>query len=222
MLQLPMVTHFGLDSKGKTDSERKKPILYQIQYFRVFRRSNTNADDTGAQNMDTAEESNDGDARNMMQSQSSDIPIASYSSSSSNNVLNTNLSGSLKRSFNRHLQSNNINEDDSDDDNDNDAEHFHECSQTSQTIFAPFSSSQPIINPAEQQPAMYSRNEASTSHQRIAVAALPNLDFDPMQTRTFSASTPSVNSHNENQGQQQERRRDFTRNTTASSSNYFV
>lgn len=169
------------------------------------------------------DDDDDNNVRNMMQSQSSDIPIASYSSSNSNNVMNTNLSGSLKR-FNRHLRPS-INENGSDDD-ENDTDNYHDCSGASQTIFAPISSSQPIINPWEA--GMYSREEAGTSHQRIAVAALPNLDFDPMTTRTFSASTPSISSQHQPTGsanstdENGQRRRDFIRNTTASSSNYFV
>lgn len=186
-----------------------------------------NISEGASQDLDATQETrnDDDNVRNMTQSQSSDIPIASYSSSSSNNVMNTNLSGSLKR-FNRHLRPS-INENDSDDD-ENVADNFHDCSGASQTIFAPISSSQPIVNPYDEQTAMYSRNEAGTSHQRIAVAALPNLDFDPMTTRTFSASTPSINSQHQPSGsgnstdENGQRRRDFIRSTTASSSNYFV
>lgn len=192
----------------------------------MLRLSNNISDGT-SQDLDATQETrnDDDEVRNMMQSQSSDIPIASYSSSSSNNVLNTNLSGSLKR-FNRYLRPS-INENDSDD-GENDAENYHDCSGASQTIFAPISSSQPIINPYNGQTAIYSRNEAATSHQRIAVAALPNLDFDPMTARTFSASTPSINSQHQPSGsanstdENGQRQRDFIRNTTASSSNYFV
>lgn len=169
---------------------------------------------------------NDDDVR-MMQSQTSDIPIASYSSSSSNNLMNTNLSGSLKR-FNRHLRPN-IDEGDSDDeDEENAAEHYTEYSDaTSHTIYAPISSSQPIINPYNEQ-YHHQQQPGTSQHQRIAVAALPNLDFDPISTmssRAFSASTPSMHSTNDGGGSLDSNgqpRRDFTRNATASSSNYFV
>lgn len=201
-------------------------LFFALTLFvlRLLRISN-NISEVANQDLDVSQETrnDDNDVRNMMQSQSSDIPIASYSSSSSNNVMNTNLSGSLKR-FNRHLQPN-INENDSDDE----AENYHDCSGASHTIFAPISSSQPIINPFDEQTAMYSRNEAGTSHQRIAVAALPNLDFDPMTQRTFSASTPSINSQHQpsdstanSTDENGQHRRDFIRKTTASSSNYFV
>lgn len=167
-----------------------------------------------------------------MQSQSNDEqPIASYTSSSSNNVLNTNLSGSLKR-FQRNEQSAKANDTDSSDDDGNEAEHFHECKEPIQTIFAPISTSQPTIGPLEQQQQQTFSTENETagpSHQRIAVAALPNLDFEhtsPMTTRQFSTSSPSVytENHHQNSGatDSNQRHGNFIRNTTASSSNYFV
>lgn len=153
----------------------------------------------------------------MSQSQSNDAPIASYGSSSSNNVLNSNLSGSMKRIFNPHTR----NSDDSDEDEENDVSRFHECFEQNQSIFAPLSSSQPIMNPYDAQPTT-----AGASHQRIAVAALPNLEFDQF-SRGFSASSPSVYSQQEsnsrrNSNGSDQRRADFARNATASSSNYFV
>lgn len=197
-------------------------------HFRAFRGFHHN-DEAANHILEGTQETNDGDERNMNQSQSSDIPIASYSSSSSNNVMNANLSGSLKR-FNRQARANIHEENSDDDDDDENGASFHECHDTSKSIFAPISLSQPTITPSEQQPPVYSRDEASTSHQRIAVAALPNADLDPMSsmsTRTFSASTPTMYSHHqssnaENSDENGRRRRDFTRNTTASSSNYFV
>lgn len=169
--------------------------------------------------------------RNIMQSQSNEEqPIGSYTSSSSNNVLNTNLSGSLKR-FQRNNQSQKANDTDSGDDDANDAEQFHECKEPIQTIFAPISTSHPTMAPLDQQQqSFFTGNEtASTSHQRIAVAALPNLDFEhtsPMTTRPFSTSSPSVYSENPHQNSEasdsNQRHGNFIRNTTASSSNYFV
>lgn len=163
----------------------------------------------------------------MSQSQSNDAPIASYGSSSSNNLMNTNLSGSMKR-FNRNQRT--LNEDESDDDEANDLSRFHECYEPHQTIFAPISTSQPITNPFDQQvPTQSNANEgAGTSHQRIAVAALPNLEYDQFtMPRGFSASSPSLYSQPEsnsrrNSSESDQRRTDFTRNATASSSNYFV
>lgn len=172
-------------------------------------------------------QSNDEEVQNIMsQSQSNDAPIASYGSSSSNNVMNTNLSGSMKR-FNQHRPAT-IHSNDSDDDDGNGTTQYHECNET-QTIFAPISTSQPaIINPFDQQvPTQPSQGGPSTSsHQRIAVAALPNLEYDQF-SRGFSASSPSLysqpesNSRRNSDGSDQ-RRTDFARNTTASSNNYFV
>lgn len=160
----------------------------------------------------------------MSQSQSNDAPIASYGSSSSNNLMNTNLSGSMKR-FNRNQRT--LNEDDSDDDETN-SNRFHECYEPNQSIFAPISTSQPTINPFDHQVSTQSNETAGTSHQRIAVAALPNLEFDQFtMSRGISASSPSLYSQPEsnsrrNSAGSDQRRTDFTRNATASSSNYFV
>lgn len=164
-------------------------------------------------------QSSDEDVRNIMsQSQSNDAPIASYGSSSSNNVLNSNLSGSMKR-FN--LNQRPRNSDDSDEDEETNVSRYHECFEPNQSIFAPISSSQPIGNPYEAQTA-----SGPSSHQRIAVAALPNLEFDQF-SRGFSASSPSLNSQHgsnsrRNSNGSDQRRADFARNATASSSNYFV
>lgn len=155
----------------------------------------------------------------MSQSQSNDAPIASYGSSNSNNLLNSNLSGSMKR-FN--LNQRTRNSDESDEDEENGVSRYHECFEQNQTIFAPLSSSQPIMNPYDGQ----AHAAAGTSHQRIAVAALPNLEFDQF-SRGFSASSPSINSQQgsnsrRNSNGSDQRRADFVRNATASSSNYFV
>lgn len=166
-------------------------------------------------------QTNDEDVRTILsQSQSTDAPIGSYGSSNSNNVLNTNLSGSMKR-FSRNRGSNNSSDDD--DDNDDGRNRYHDC----QTIFAPISKSQPITNPFDEQVTTQSNVEQSTStHQRIAVAALPNLEYDQF-TRGFSASSPSIYSHAENNSRRNsdgsdQRRTDFIRNATASSTNYFM
>lgn len=140
--------------------------------------------------------------------------------------MNANLSGSMKR-FNRNQ--NPVNENDSDDDDDaNGSNQFHECSEPNQTIFAPISTSQPAINPFDQQVPTQLNQGAGTSHQRIAVAALPNLEYDQFtMSRGFSSSSPSLysqpesNSRRNSDGSDQ-RRTDFARNTTASSNNYFV
>lgn len=136
--------------------------------------------------------------------------------------MNSNLSGSLHR-FNRPTRV--AVDDDSEDDDANDANTFHECFEPSQTIFAPISTSLTLINPHEPQ----SQNEApAASHQRIAVAALPNLEYDQYSmARGFSASSPSLYSQpgtgsRRNSDESDQRRPDFARNATASSSNYFV
>lgn len=187
--------------------------------------------DEGQANSEIIEghQSNDDDevANILSQSQSNDAPIASYGSSSSNNLMNSNLSGSMKR-FNRNQRT--VNEDDSDDDDDecNDSNRFHECFEPNQSIFAPISTSQPIINPIDQQQVpMQSNYGAGMSDQRI-VAALPNLEFDQFSmSRGISASSPSLYSQPEsnsrrNSAGSDQRRTDFARNTTASSNNYFV
>lgn len=185
-----------------------------------------NGEDEGtSQNMDAGQSNDDEVPSIMSQSQSNDAPIASYGSSNSNNVLNTNLSGSMKRFnlFHRHS-----NADDSDDDA-NDTNRFHDCPEPNQTVFAPISTSQPAFNPYEHPTTSQSRNNAANpSHQRIAVAALPNLEFDQFNmARGFSASSPSLHSQPEsnsrrNSGDSDQRRTNFTRNSPASSSNYFV
>lgn len=177
-----------------------------------------------SQNMDE-NQPNDEEVRTIMsQSQSNDAPIASYGSSSSNNVMNTNLSGSMQR-FHRNRPST-IHSHDSDDEDGLTTTRYHECNEN-QTIFAPISTSQPaIINPFDQQ--VPSQSIAGTSsHQRIAVAALPNLEYDQFNSRGFSASSPSLYSQPEsgsrrNSDGSDQRRTDFARNTTASSNNYFV
>lgn len=169
---------------------------------------------------------NDNEVQNIMsQSQSNDAPIASYVSSNSNNLLNTNLSGSMKR-FN--IFQRNTNGDDSEDDG-NDLDRFHDCNESNQPVFAPISTSQPTFNPYEHSTSSQSRNDNDNPpHQRIAVAALPNLEFDQFNlSRGFSASSPSLHSQPEsnsrrNSGDSDQRRTNFIRNTPASSSNYFV
>lgn len=178
-------------------------------------------DQDNSQNMD-GNQSNDEEVRTIMsQSQSTDAPIASYGSSSSNNVMNMNLSGSMQR-FNSNRPSTIHSSNDSDDDDGNTGTRYHECNEN-QTIFAPISTSQPaIVNPFDQQVP-----GTSSNHQRIAVAALPNLEYDQFNARGFSASSPSLYSQPEsssrrNSNGSDQRRTDFARNTTASSNNYFV
>lgn len=183
-----------------------------------------NSEDEGTnQNMDAGQSNDDEVPSIMSQSQSNDAPIASYGSSNSNNVLNANLSGSMKR-FN--LFQRNLHGDDSDDDGLN---RFHDCPESNQTVFAPISTSQPAFNPYDHPTTSQSRNDgANPPHQRIAVAALPNLEFDQFNmARGFSASSPSLYSQPEsnsrrNSGDSDPRRTNFTRNSPASSSNYFV
>lgn len=179
-----------------------------------------------SQNMDGNQQTDEEVQNIMSQSQSNDAPIASYGSSSSNNVMNTNLSGSMKR-FNPNLLST-MHGNDSDDDDGNGPIRYHECNENQTTIFAPISTSQPaIINPFDQHvPNQSNQQGPSTSHQRIAVAALPNLEYDQF-SRGFSVSSPSLYSQPESSSRRNsdgsdQRRTDFTRNTTASSNNYFV
>lgn len=165
----------------------------------------------------------------LSQSQSNDAPIASYGSSNSNNVLTSIQSGSLKR-FNRLPR----HADDSDEEEVNDANRYHDCSEPNQTVFAPISTSQPAFNPydyastSSQQSQARNDDAANPPHQRIAVAALPNLEFDQFtMSRGFSASSPSLYSQPEsnsrrNSNESDPRRKNFARNATATSSNYFM
>lgn len=162
----------------------------------------------------------------MSQSQSNDAPIASYGSSNSNNLFTSIQSGSLKR-FNRMPRP--VHADDSDEDESNDINRYHDCNEPNQTVFAPISTSQPAFNPYDHASTSHSRNDgANPPYQRIAVAALPNLEFDQFtMSRGFSASSPSLNSQPEstsrrNSDESDPRRKNFARNTTASSSNYFM
>lgn len=169
--------------------------------------------------------SNDDEVQSIMsQSQSNDVPIASYGSSNSNNVLNSIQSGSMKQ-FNRLPR----HTDDSDEDEANDVNRFHDCNEPNQTVFAPISTSQPAFNPYDYASTSQSRNDdANPPYQRIAVAALPNLEFDQFtMSRGISASSPSLNSQPEstsrrNSNESDPRRKNFARNATASSSNYFM
>lgn len=167
----------------------------------------------------------------MSQSQSNDAPIASYGSSNSNNVLTSIQSGSLKR-FNRMPRSvRNAGDEDSDEDDANDVSRYHDCNEPLQSVFAPISTSQPAFNPYEHaSTSSHTRHhdDANPPHQRIAVAALPNLEFDQFtMSRGFSASSPSLYSQPEstsrrNSNESDPRRKNFARNATASSSNYFM
>lgn len=160
----------------------------------------------------------------MSQSQSNDAPIASYGSSNSNNVLNSIQSGSMKQ-FNRLSR----HTDDSDEDEPNDINRYHDCNEPNQTVFAPISTSQPAFNPYNYASTSQSqKDDANPPYQRIAVAALPNLEFDQFtMSRGISASSPSLYSQPEstsrrNSNESDPRRKNFARNTTASSSNYFM
>lgn len=166
----------------------------------------------------------------MSQSQSNDAPIASYGSSNSNNVLTSIQSGSLKR-FNRMPRPVH-GDDDSDEDEANDPNRYHDCHEPKQTVFAPISTSQPAFNPYDHASTSTSHgqrnDDANPPYQRIAVAALPNLEFDQFtMSRGFSASSPSLYSQPDsgsrrNSNESDPRRKNFARNTTASSSNYFM
>lgn len=162
-------------------------------------------------------------------------PIPSFSSDSI--VGNQSMSGSL-RHF-RRTQPASINESRSSDDEEADENNdsFHECNEPQQNIYSPISTSQPSINSIDQQERQqpqyfFARDEiAGPSNQRIAVAALPNLDFEHGATiggRPISTSSPSIYSQQPNNdsgssnGSNNEQRRNFLRNATASSRNYFV
>lgn len=127
---------------------------------------------------------NDDEIRNQSQLNDSEItvPISSYSrSSSSNNILNANLSGSLKR-FNRKpakIHNNDDDDDNYDSDDEDDVERFHECTTPNQSIYAPISTSQPSISNTHERPQHVGNAAMRLLHQRIAVAESPNLDFDP-------------------------------------------
>lgn len=172
----------------------------------------------------------------IMQTQSSNVePIASFSSTNSN-MANPSMSGSL-RHF-RRTQPASINESRTSDEDGGDVagsnDSFHECSESVQNIYSPISMSQPSIEHHDQQ-YFFANETAGPSNQRVAVAALPNLDFDhgaAIGGRPFSTSSPSIyaiqqqsnngsGSGNSNDANN-EQRRNFIRNTTASSSNYFV
>lgn len=184
------------------------------------------SDDQEGQNGATVEApSNNDEVQSIMtQSQSNDAPIASYGSSNSNiNVFNSIQSGSMKR-FNplpRHA-------DDSDEDDANDVNRFHDCNEPNQTVFAPISTSQPAFNPYDHASTSHARNDDAANPRHQIVAALPNLEFDQFtMSRGFSASSPSLYSQPEstsrrNSNESDPRRKNFARNTTASSSNYFM
>lgn len=105
-------------------------------------------------------------------------------SSSSNNILNSSLSGSFQKC--RPRTAGGAAHDDEDDDDD-------ECVnaiEPTNTIFAPVSRSQAQFQPA---PASSSEFAPGTSHQRIAVAAIPNVNFaQSSMSRAVSSSSPSV------------------------------
>lgn len=105
----------------------------------------------------------------------------SQRSSSSNNILNSNLSGSFKK-CKPHSQQNQTEFDDDDDD-----DNINGSIEPSRTIYAPISTSQP----------QFLQPKASTSsHQRIAVAAIPNVNLQQPMLRAVSSSSPSVYSTN--------------------------
>lgn len=180
--------------------------------------------------MNDSQPNDDDEVQNIMsQSQSNDAPIPSYGSSSSNtNLLHANLADTMKR-FNVFQRT--VHEDESDEDEGNDANRYQDCIGPSQTVFAPISTSQPVFNPYDHSTAAAAQARSSAAnppHQRIAVAALPNLEFDQYaMSRGFSTSSPSLISQPEsdsrrNSSDSDSRRTNFARNTTASSSNYFV
>lgn len=104
-------------------------------------------------------------------------------SSSSNNILNSSLSGSFKKCQPRTATSN------GEADNDDDDECV-DAVEPSNTIFAPISTSQPQFNQPTVGPSEFA---SGTIHQRIAVAAIPNVNFaQSSMPRAVSSSSPSV------------------------------
>lgn len=106
-------------------------------------------------------------------------------SSSSNNILNSSLSGSFQKCRPKILGSAG-----NDAQNDDDEECV-DAIEPSNTIFAPISRSQPQF----QQSTTGSSElfAPGTSHQRIAVAAIPNVNFaQASMPRAVSSSSPSI------------------------------
>lgn len=128
-------------------------------------------------------------------------------SSSSNNILNSNLSGSFKRCSRYHFGGHrNTNEsggggvhDDDDDDSLDDGVAWDTVNRIPHTtIFAPISASQPsALNTSSSQYEHIA--ESSSSHHylddgnRGVVAAIPNMNFtQPFSRAIASASSPSI------------------------------
>lgn len=103
-------------------------------------------------------------------------------SSSSNNILNSSLSGSFQKCRPKMVGSAG-----NDDENDDDEECV-DAIEPSNTIFAPISRSQPQF---QQSTTGSSEFAPGTSHQRIAVAAIPNVNF-AQASRAVSTSSPSI------------------------------
>lgn len=102
-------------------------------------------------------------------------------SSSSNNILNSSLSGSFQKCRPRIAGTS------ADGDVDEDDEQCVDAIEPSNIIFAQLLRSQPQLN----QPA--AQNAPGTSHQRIAIAAIPNVNFaQTSMPRAVSSSTPAV------------------------------
>lgn len=196
-----------------------------FQICSIFRSQHASED---ANNLETAanqQSAPSDENRSVMQSEANgsenNVPISSYSrSSSSNNILNANLSGSLRR-FSRKPAKIHNDDDEYDSDDDDDIDHFHECNGPNQSIYAPISTSQPSIMNAtdESQQPQYARNEPGGSHQRIAVAALPNLELDPSFASRPYASSPSIGSNETNRRNSHD---SFNRTKAANSHDYFV
>lgn len=128
-------------------------------------------------------------------------------SSSSNNVLNGNLSGSFKRcqryrgrgnrnSDQQQQQQHQHDDDDDDDDSLDDGIHWHTGSNPHTTIFAPISASQPsALNSHQYEPTVTeSTSQYLDDGHRVLVAAIPNINFN-QPIRATSSSSPSIYSN---------------------------
>lgn len=105
-------------------------------------------------------------------------------SSSSNNILNSSLSGSFQKC--RPRAADGVGDADEEDDD----EECVDAIEPSNTIFAPISRSQPHFQPPAGAPTEFA---PGTSHQRIAVAAIPNVNFaQSSMSRAVSSSSPAV------------------------------
>lgn len=127
------------------------------------------------------------------QSNSNDTVSVLIAPSSSNNILNSSLSGSFQKCRPKTIAdaATPPNANDQIDDDDDDDDECIDAIESSNTIYAsPISRSQPQFL---QPPVGSTEREPGTSHQRIAVAAIPNVNFaHSSMSRAVSSSSPSV------------------------------